>query len=164
MIFAGLTLFAPITTYAASLTSEASVTIQAPLRIENISSLNFGTIAPDTIVSGSVKVHADSDNSATCDGAVDCIEGGYRAKFTLAGLAGQSVSIGLPMSITMSNGVGDLIEVNQFEYDAPNMSSGNILLGANGTADLGVGATLDVQANQAVGTYTGTFVVTASYE
>ena len=75
----------------------------------------------------------------------------------MTGEPGQAYVITLPASATLSSG-GDTMTVDTFNHDA-----GGAPTLPGGSDAFNVGATLKVGANQAVGTYSGTFDVTVNY-
>ncbi len=69
----------------------------------------------------------------------------------------NTYSITLPSSATLTSG-GDTMTVDTFTHDA-----GGAPTLVFGSDTFNVGATLKVDPNQAVGTYSGTFAVTVNY-
>ncbi len=117
--------------------------------------MEFGTLLP-TVNPGTVIV--TPAGGRTCSADVDCI-GGFPsgAGFTVTGASGQAYFITLPASATLSSG-GNTMTVDTFNHDA---GATPTLVG--GSDAFNVGATLNVGATQAAGTYSGTFDVTANY-
>jgi hypothetical protein len=81
------------------------------------------------------------------------------ATFDLEGESGNDVIITLPASTTITNGTQTML-VDNFVSDPDDTNP--VTLGGTPTV-LSVGATLNVAANQASGTYTGTFDVSINY-
>ena len=79
------------------------------------------------------------------------------ASFDVTGEAGQAYFITLPSSTILSSGANTMT-VDTFNHDA---GATPTLVGGSDTFN--VGATLNVGATQASGTYSGTFAVTANY-
>ncbi len=81
------------------------------------------------------------------------------AQFQVTGDAGATYTVTLPaVESTLTNSNSDTMTVDTFTKD---LSGTGTLTG--GTSTFHVGGTLHVGANQASGTYTGTFNVTAAY-
>jgi hypothetical protein len=97
----------------------------------------------------------------TATGGVTLIAAGNvsnAASFDIIGYPDASFAISIPTSILISSGANDM-SVDNFVSSLGATSA----LDAQGEAALKVGATLNVDANQAVGLYTGSFDVTVVY-
>jgi len=82
------------------------------------------------------------------------------AHFAAAGAGSILALIQLPASITLVRGGGaQTMTVGTITSNGPNFR----LFPGNGAFDVAVGGTLAVAANQAAGSYTGTFTVTVAY-
>lgn len=130
--------------------SVTSVTADAPLA--------FGSFAPGT--GGTVTISATGARSSSPGVVRLSSDNGAAASFTVHGDAGTVYSIGLPGpgTVVLSNGPNSMA-VNNFTSNP----SSTGLLGGGGSQTLTVGATLTVSINQASGSYTGNFTVTAVY-
>jgi hypothetical protein len=139
----------------------ANAVIVTPLSMTHVADLYFGNIIAD-VDGGTVVVDADGTGTRTLNGLTSpSIPGTINAaEFTIAGLADASYSISLPASNTISNGTVNMT-VDTFT-STPNASG---TLDNTGAGTLYVGATLNVGATQAPGTYTSTapFTVTVNY-
>lgn len=97
-----------------------------------------------------------------CGGGVACL-GSSTAKpaiFQVSGATpGASFTVSMPASIQLSNGSQPLT-VHAFTDSL----GGTGVLNAAGDATFSVGATLDVNATQAQGSYSGSFEVTINYQ
>ena len=81
------------------------------------------------------------------------------AAFTITGEPTRAITITIPTTdVTITDGTNNMI-VNNFQSTP---ASGTYTL-AGATTTLNVGADLNVGANQASGTYTGTFNVSVNY-
>ncbi|MDD4429599.1 MAG: DUF4402 domain-containing protein, partial [Paludibacter sp.] len=78
------------------------------------------------------------------------------ARFTVSGDADRSFSISLPSSVTIAGPSGASMSLTDFTEN-----SGNVLNG--GTNSFYVGATLNMNARQRGGSYSGTFSVSVDY-
>ena len=147
-------------TAQATATATANATVIAPITISNTANLNFGNIAVSATTGGTVVVVPAGTRSKT--GGVTLTPGGTvgAATFTVNGSSGLTYSITLPSSaITLTGSVTGTMTADVF---TSNPSATGTLTG--GTSALSVGATLNVAAAQAPGTYTSaTFDVTVNY-
>jgi len=75
------------------------------------------------------------------------------------GLANESIAITLPNSAVTIQGPTETMDVTAFNHDA----GGTPALDVSGELVFNVGATLDVNANQEVGVYNGTYTVAVIY-
>jgi uncharacterized protein DUF4402 len=80
------------------------------------------------------------------------------AAFTVSGQGSATYAITLPASATVTSGANTMT-VNGFTSNP----AGTGTLSGAGSQNLLVGATLNVGASQATGTYSGTFDVTVTY-
>jgi hypothetical protein len=148
---------------AESASAKASATIVSPISIakhadgsSTFGDLAFGTISTSNS-SGTVIITPAGTRNAN-GGATALTSTFGAAQFKLTGSNNANYSVGLPTSaITITDGSSHNMAVNEFTSNA-----GASLL--NGEAIFQVGATLEVAANQAAGSYTGTFDVTAIYQ
>ena len=159
-IFAGaLTVIGFSTTFAQSTASaDASARIVSPLQITKTADLKFGNIAAGPSA-GTVDMAISDVRTAT--GGVTLIAAGNvsnAAAFDIIGYPDASFTISLPSSILIASGANDM-QVDNFVSSLGATSA----LDAQGEAALKVGATLNVDANQPVGLYTGAFDVTVAY-
>lgn len=85
-----------------------------------------------------------------------------RAQFSVHGKANATYAITLPSdnTVVMSDGKGHSMTVKSFSSDLGGLN----ILNKNGNGQFNVGATLNVSAMQARGSYTGTFNVIVNYQ
>ena len=129
-------------------------TLFAPISISSGGDMAFGTMLT-TGTAGTVTVTpAGARSSVNVD-----LFGGFptAASFDVTGEGANTYSITLPSSATLTSG-GNTMTVDTFNHDA-----GATPTLAGGSDTFNVGATLNVGATQAAGTYSGTFSVTANY-
>ncbi len=142
----------------ATATASATADIVIPLEISKDVDLVFGKIAAGPSA-GSVIIA--TDGSRTGNGGVTLIAAGNvnsAAQFSLIGYPEATFSIELPALITITNG-GYQMNVTDFVSSLGNTSA----LDVNGVSTLSVGATLNVDADQQPGLYTGSFDITVAY-
>lgn len=163
-IFASLFVLVAVTstvnaqTATSTASAEASARIVAPIEISKVADLKFGNIAAGPSA-GIVEI--STDDNRTSNGGVTLIAAGNvsnAAAFDITGYPNATFTISLPENIYLTSG-SDQMEVNYFVSDLGD----NSILNDAGEAQLKVGATLNVEANQAVGLYTGSFDVTVAY-
>lgn len=150
----------------------ASAILIQPLSIVKSEDLDFGTIIPDT--GGTVVLDPTLTPTCTTTGAV--IRSGVcqPAEFVGAGSVNQRVRVRLPAQarMTVSNGAGATMQVTDMLVNgSPDLlvtreTIRNFrfrIIHPTGIFYFRVGGTLNVGANQAQGTYTGTFDVDIQY-
>lgn len=144
----------------ASMTANATATIVTGLSCAHgtNSDLAFGKIIASN-QAGTVVVSPASARSYTGGAILTTGLAVTAAEFVLTGQASTAVTVTLPSSaVTITSG-SNTMSVTTFTSDAgssPALSSG-------GALTVKVGGTLSVAANQAAGSYTGTFDVTFAY-
>ena len=133
----------------ASASFTASVTIIEPIGITTTSNMNFANV--DAKTGGTIIL--TPDNTRITSGGVELEEatGVSAATFEITGEQGSSFSLSIPNSeYILSNGNENIIIK---DFTSSLAGSGNI---ESGSKVVRVGATLDVNPNQAPGTYTST--------
>ncbi len=136
-------------------TKPANVKIFAPISISAGGDMDFGTMVP-TGTAGTVTVTpAGARSSVDVD-----LFGGFpaAASFDVTGEKDSNYSITFPSSATLTSG-GNTMTIDTFIDDA----GASPQLSGSGSDTFNVGATLNVGATQASGTYSGTFSVTVNY-
>ena len=146
-----------------SATANATAKIVSPLKIVKVNNLVFGTLAPSGTI-GSVTIATDGIRTSTL-GSIQLIgaAGSFNASsFTVTGETGLAYSITLPNNtdVVLSAGIGKTMAVTNFISSPVATASATLVAGDN---PLLVGATIAVDATQAIGDYTGTFDVTVNY-
>jgi hypothetical protein len=150
----------PAAVFAASATANSTADIVAAISIakDTGGDLGFGyAVASGT--AGTVVIA--NDGTRTCNGGVTCIAGGTTsaASFTVTGQANYTYAITLPSSVTLTDGASNNMTVDTFTSNPATTGT----IGSGGSQTIAVGATLNVTASQAAGTYTGTFDVSVDY-
>lgn len=149
----------------AQATGSAQAEVVLPGSIVPISALKFGQFIRPT-AAGTLTISIASVVSAT--GGVSGLQnitqtgtGRGPGSFSMVGSPNRQTDITLPASATLSNGA-QTMAVNNFTSNAN--GGGKIKLDAAGHGVVIVGARLNVAANQALGTYTGTYTVTVAFQ
>ena len=160
LIAGSLSLVAPAAAVAAPVTKSAAGTIAVlnPLSVLKRIDLDFGTLV---VSATGTAVLAPSGALTTTGGVLVSGTGAHAAAFTGTGSKNSIVHVKLPTAPITVTRVGgtQTMTVSAFTTDAPK----NLKVPPNQIFDFAVGATLNVGANQAAGTYAGTFDVTVQY-
>ncbi|CAN5346653.1 hypothetical protein BH10PSE1_BH10PSE1_21040 [soil metagenome] len=164
--FAALAAIAsPVFAQSASTTGTGSITVIRPITITKTSDMKFGTVVRPTTGSGTVVLTAAGVRSVT--GGVAALASGdtpVAAAFNVAGEGGQSVSITIPTTFTMTSGADSLTVTtsNNLTGSASAQTLSNAL-GAAGSLAFAVGGSVPISSTQTTGAYTGSFTVSAAY-
>ncbi len=158
IIFFGLSIpgFAQVTAIASS-----SASIIAPITIDKNVDMNFGNLAVQTDQGGTVVMTPAGLRSKTGGVTLPVTTGTVAAaQFTVSGTEGYTYGITLPASSLIITNGSENMTIDSWTSDP---TTTGILNG--GSSTLKVGATLNVNAAQAEGTYTNTtgFIVTVNY-
>ncbi len=142
-----------------TMSGTASATVIRPISITATAPLRFGVMAQPS-VAGAITVSTTNAVTRT-GGLVSSIAlpqgsaGPQAGTFRVTGEPGRQFFVALPPSATVTRSGGSMT-ITLFTVGA--------LAGTtSGTLDIAVGGTLAVGARQAIGTYNGTYQVTASY-
>ena len=148
----------PATAVAAPTDSaDAQALILLPLSITKVDNLEFGTVVPSSS-SGTVSIAADGSGQSVTGGVTPVPSAAAsRALFAGAGSAGQQVNIFLAPPASLSDGNGHSVPISL------SLEKTSVTIDATRAFFVGIGGTVTVAANQAEGTYTGTFTVLAQY-
>jgi hypothetical protein len=139
----------------------ATATVYRAISLAKVSNLSFGRIVRPN--SGSGWVELAPTGARTSSSAVWLLTPSpTRAQFTLTGEGGRVVDVDIPATFDMTRVGGGSVTVTTDSNLAatPTLSSS---LGNNGTLSFFVGGRLDLDSTTPGGAYTGTFVVTTSY-
>ena len=150
-------------------TAQSQAVIVRPLSFIKVQDLNFGSIVRGT-TAGTVTVVPDGTRTST--GGVTLVGTGYQpARFAGDGDPNQQVRIRMGANSIQITGPGAPMTVDTFTIGSTPtntvLSTGwsNFTLGgAGGVFNFPLGARLQVNANQAGGTYTGTFTIELQYQ
>jgi spore coat protein U-like protein len=151
----------PALAQSATAAAEAKGTVLQSLTLINQSNLDFGTVAPDALNTGTVSIDADT-NTRTTGGSVVALPGPFtRARFDGSGTAGNLVELVLtqPAGGVITNGANSLGAVLALDSAGTSRT-----IPAGGTFSAYVGGTFSIAANQPSGVYSGQFDLTANYQ
>lgn len=136
---------------AASASGTANATVLAPIAIAAGQTLEFGTFAGNG--AGTVVVSTAGARSFT--GSVVGAGGTVRqGQFSVTGTGAATFAITYPGSVNLTSGA------NTMALQVSGASTGTL---SSGSATVNVGGELTVAANQAAGSYTGTYSITVEY-
>jgi len=138
---------------ATSQTGTAKAAIVAAIALTENTNMNFGFIIP----SASAGTAVLATTGTVTPTSVTYLNGAAAGQWTATGTATQPAVITLDASDTLTSG-GNTMTVDTFNHDA-----GGSPVFTLGTLSFHVGATLHVGANQAAGSYLGTYTVVVNY-
>lgn len=140
----------------ASLALRAQLPAELPIAIDRNSDLGFGSLV--SAGGGTVTVSPAGARWADGGTTLGSPAGVAPASFSVSGDPGLAFSIVLPSTATLSSGSASMT-VDAFTSSP----AGTGTLDTAGQGEVRVGATLQVGASQASGSYSGTFSVTVAY-
>ena len=146
-----------------SATASASATIVTPISITKNVDMDFGNAAVQTATGGTVVLDPAGSRTATSGVTLPAVTGTVTAAdFTVNGQGNYTYAITLPTTLTISD-AGNAHNMTVNTFTSTPAATGT--LSSGGSQTLTVGATLNVGAGQASGTYTSAspFTVTVNY-
>lgn len=150
-----------------SATGTAHATLLEPTTIETVTDMQFGNM-----LKGNHTVKIDTADNRTGEGAYLIGSTGDKTpksgKFKIEGTPNQAITITSPASFNVKNGDSQmLVDKVQVKLNGGgDQTGGTDFSGAikdDGTAELMVGGTLNVEETSTVGDYTGTYDIKVSY-
>ena len=142
---------------AQTATATGRALLLLPLTLTKVNDLDFGTVVPSTS-SGTVSIAADGSGQSVTGGVTPVPSGtAARAVFAGGGTAGQQVNIFLAPPANLNDGNGHSVPISL------SLENSSVIIDSTRAFSVGVGGTVTIGANQAEGTYTGTFTVLAQY-
>jgi hypothetical protein len=170
MLFAAVVMMAGFTSKVMAQVTEpndANAVIITPITLTVDVPLEFGNLAVQAGVAGTVELTAAAATVATPTAGVTLLTGTTRtaAQYTIGGVASYVYTITVPADgiVSITDGT-NFMDVSTFTFAsvaAPSVTGGTLTAG--GADVFYVGATLEVDAAQAPGIYSGTFDVTVNY-
>ena len=146
---------------AAASDASGRAVILIPLTLTKIDDLDFGAVIPSA-VSGTVTIDA-ADGSRTSSGGVIEVPSdvGQRGYFAGGGTASQQVLVAVtpPANLVSTTNAADKVKVLGMSIEGSPLR----IIDATRAFFVGVGGTIQVNANQPEGVYEATFDVTAFY-
>ena len=147
---------------AQSVTGVANAEVVSSLSAYEATALNFGRFSPEA-TGGNVVIGVGGERSST--GTVALMGGTFnQAIFQITGVPAFKVAIVLPVTATVTNATTNKTMTITGWTSSPS-TSGDVTIPAGGAISLNVGGTLGVGnfTSNPVGPYTGTYVITFSY-
>lgn len=145
-------------------TGDAQVTVVEPIGIQPVAELRFGRImrptANGTMILSPTGAITETGGVTGQTNTPQAFNGRGPGAFAVFGDPNRRFVLFMPNFINISNG-SSTMRVDQFTVNP--VVVGLRRFDANGYAPLIVGARLRVNANQTVGTYTGTYTVSVLY-
>jgi hypothetical protein len=145
-------------------TGDAHVSVVEPIGIQRVADLRFGRImqptANGTMILSPTGAITETGGVTGQTSTPQDFNGRGPGAFAVFGDANRRFVLFMPNFTNISNG-SSTMRVDQFTVNP--VVVGLRRFDANGYAPLIVGARLNINANQAVGTYTGTYEVTVLY-
>ena len=156
ILFSGVSVMASAQNPTATGTANASATIVKPISIEKQGDLAFGNIIASA-EGGTVTVKTDGGIEHNGVKAPSIAVTTSAASFKVEGLVGATYAISLPANdaIILKSGENEM-KLTGFKTNATKVLT-------DGSETFKVGATLNVGAKQAAGSYTATFPVVVNY-
>ncbi len=150
----------PATANAAAANAQANAVTLRPLSLVKTADLEFGSLIPSA-TAGTATVNATTDVRTVGGGATGASGATPgAARFTAAGLFNVLALITLPPTIVLTRGGGpETMTVTNITTNGPTLR----LFPGSATIDVRIGGRLNVGANQAAGSYSGTFNLTVIY-
>lgn len=134
----------------------ASATIVTPITISSDRNLSFGNVIA-AATAGTVQLSPAGVRTATTVTLPATTGTVSSARFTITGMTGMAYTVTVPASLSINDGSGNSMTVNGFTHTATGTLTAT-------TEVFTVGATLQVGANQAAGSYgPASFNVTVAY-
>ncbi len=135
-----------------------TATVLRNLSVETRSNLAFGTL--DTSASpGTITLRTDGTRSATGGSRIEAGSNASPATLVIHGEPNAGISIATTQSERLTDARGEAMVVDHFEESGGAVTS----FDETGSRVIQFGATLHVNANQPLGSYAGTMVVTVNY-
>lgn len=144
---------------AATTSAPAKAIALRPLSLLKLRDLDFGNAIP-TAAAGTIVIDPNTDARTKTGGPILAGGTAQAAQFYTYGGPLQNILVTRgPLPVLNRAGGGATMNVTQLTLNGPVAR----FLDAAGLLDLRVGGTLAVSANQAEGTYAGTFQITVTY-
>ena len=148
----------PVTVRSASDTATISAEVVSILSLINQTDMVFGDVAA-TNAPGTVILSPTGTRLTTGGAFVNSTVSSGPAVFDVIGLPNAVYAITLPDSVVLSGASGNSMVVDNFTSQPANTG----LTDSGGEQNLFVGGTLNINSNQAIGSYSGIMSVTVVY-
>jgi hypothetical protein len=153
----------PAFAQSASTTTTGTTTIIQPVTISQNKALAFGTLVRPTSGSSTITIGTAGDTVTATGNAVVLARGATsRARYTVTGEGGETVSVNMPATFDLTKTGAPALTVTLARNPAGNLTLSNAL-GTTGTASLDIGGSFAISDATPTGDYSGTFVVSVAY-
>ena len=146
----------------ATATANSSIIVYQPISIANGTDLAFGRVVRPSSGAGSVTI-ANNGTRTPAGGVIGLASTTTAASFTVTGEGASSVAISIPATFALTNGAATLTVTTTNDLTAVGATILSGALGATGTKSFNVGGSVPIADTTASGSYTGSFMVTATY-
>ena len=143
--------------YAATEQTDATVQVLSAVQLSAVSTLNFGVVAASA-AGGTVTLGASAAAIPVATGVI-AISGGSAGSFQVT-----QATNGELIDLTVGNAAPLTGPGANIALSGLTLSNNNITFSSSSLQTVYVGGTISLNPNQASGTYTGTFDVTAEYQ
>jgi hypothetical protein len=145
-----------------SVTTTGTTTIIQPVTISQDNALAFGTLVRPTSGSSTVSIGTGADTVSTTGSAVVLRGTTSRARYTITGEGGETVSVAMPATFNLTKSGAPALAVTLTRNPTGNLTLSNAL-GSTGTASLDIGGSFAISDTTPTGAYSGTFTVSVAY-
>ena len=144
--------------FAATATATATANITSTITVRTINGMFFGDIS-SSAEAGTLALSPGGVRTTTGGVNVNSAIAGSPAAFDVQGDPNATYTVTFPAAVIMTNGSPNSMVVDKFT----SLPEGTGVIDASGQQTLYVGGTLNVNSNQAFGTYSGELAVTVDY-
>ncbi|CAH0497450.1 DUF4402 domain-containing protein [Novosphingobium sp. CECT 9465] len=145
-----------------SLVGNITAKVIRPIDIAKTADLQFGSVTRPSSGSGTLTLSPAGVASVTGAGVRRMPSPvATPAAFTVNGEGGQAVTVSVPATVTLSGSAGSVVATTSATGSGSQVLSGST--GGSGTVQVKVGGTIPLSGSTAIGTFTGTLVVTVQY-
>lgn len=145
-----------------SLVGNITAKVIRPINIAKTADLQFGRVTRPSTGTGSLVLTPGGVASVTGSNVIRFPSPAPApAAFTVTGEGGQAVTVSVPSTVTMTGSAGSVIATTAATGNGSQVLSG--ALGSAGTLQVRVGGTIPLSGSTAIGTLSGTLVVTVQY-
>ena len=149
---------------SATATANSSITVYQPISIVKDADLVFGRVVRPSVGTGPGSVTiANSGARSVAGGVIGLTSTTSAAGFTVTGEGASLVAISIPATFQLMNGAVPLTVTTTNDLATPASTALNGSLGGTGTKSFNVGGSVPITDTTASGAYTGSFMVTATY-
>lgn len=145
-------------TVAATVTGAVDAQISTNITISAATGMVFGDMTSGPL-GGSIVMNTDGVRVSTGSVELNSSSVSSPATFAISGIPNSTYTVGLPTSVTLSDGGANRMMVTNFRSNPD--ASGQ--LNSSGVQSVTIGGTLNIGANQGFGNYSGTMAVVINY-